>query len=146
MVVGICLLALLSCYLIITVYSVGKENTELVKENEYLTQRVNELDELQVNQWKQSPRIPCQYLDVFEDTLYDFMRDEKQNIGQTPYLLSVFEDNQEVTVRIFNRAVDFQRINRTFGNLNFLHYEVVDYSSEKGESFSIKFLYKNQKK
>lgn len=146
MVVGICLLALLSCYLIITVYSVGKENTELVKENEYLTKRVNELDELQNNEYEQISHVATQYLDIFRVTLYDFMRDEKQNANQTSYLLSEFEDKQEVTVRIFNRAVDFQRINRTFGNLNFLHYEVVDYSSEKGESFSIKFLYKKTKK
>lgn len=145
MVVGICLLALLGCYLIITVYSVGKENTELVKENEYLRIRVNELEELQNNECEQISQVPTQYLDIFRITLYDFMRDEKQNASQTPYLLLEFEDKQEVTVRIFNRAVDFQRINRTFGNLNFLHYEVVDYSSEKGESFSIKFLYKNKR-
>lgn len=143
MVVGICLLALLACYLIITVYSVGKENTELVKENEYLTRRVNELDELQNDEYEQISQVPTQWLDIFRVTLYDFMRDEKQNANQTSYLLSEFEDKHEVTVRIFNRVVDFQRINRTFGNLNFMHYEVVDYSSEKGESFSIKFLYKN---
>lgn len=146
MVVGICLLVLLSCYLIITVYSLGKENTELVNENEYLTYRVNELEELQNNEYEQISQVPMKYLDIFRVTLYDFMRDEKQNVNQTSYLLSEFEDNQEVTVRIFNRAVDFQRINRTFGNLNFLHYEVVDYSSEKGESFSIKFVYKKTKK
>lgn len=145
MVAGICLLALLVCYLIITVYSVGKENTQLVKENEYLTRRANELEELQNNECEQISQVPTQYLDVFRVTLYDFMRGEKQNASQTAYLLSEFGDKQEVTVRIFNRAVDFQRINRTFGNLNFLHYEVVDYSSEKGESFSIKFLYKKQR-
>lgn len=146
MVAGICLLALLVCYLIITVYSVGKENTELVKENECLTTRINELEELQNNECEQIFQVPSKYLDVFRVALYDFMRDEKQNASQTAYLLSEFEDKQEATVRIFNRPVDFQRINRTFGNLNFLHYEVVDYSSEKGETFSIKFLYKNQKK
>lgn len=143
MVAGICLLALLVCYLIITVYSVGKENTHLVKENEYLSCRINELEELQNNSYEQISQVPTQYLDVFRLTLYDFMRDEKQNASQTPYLLSEFEDKQEVVVRVFNRTVDFQRINRTFGNLNFLHYEVVDYSSEKGETYSIKFVYKN---
>lgn len=143
MVTGICSLALLVCYLITTVYSVGKENTQLVKENEYLTRRINELEESQNVECEQTSQVATQYLDVFRVTLYDFMRDEKQNASQTPYLLSEFEDKQEVVVRIFNRTVDFQRINRTFGNLNFLHYEVVDYSSEKGETYSIKFVYKN---
>jgi len=68
---------------------------------------------------------------------------EKQNPKQVEALIREFELNRRVVVRFFDRKVDFVKLNRTFGNLNYIHYEVVDYSSEKGETYSIKFVYKN---
>ena len=140
MLVGFCMWALLTCWLIITVYSVGKENTHLVKENEELNEA---LKELSIEPPKEGTYVPLDLLDNFKQILSEYMLSEKQNPAQVVSLLNEFELNKMVTVRFFDRQVDFVKLNRSFGNLNYLHYEVVDYSSEKGETYSIKFVYKN---
>lgn len=140
MIVGFCMWSLLTCWLIITVYSVGKENTHLVKENEELNEALRELT---VEPVDTKNYIPPEILENFKGILAEYMLAEKQNPKQVEALLREFEVNKMVTVRFFDRQVDFVKINRFFGNLNYIHYEVVDYSSEKGETYSIKFVYKN---
>lgn len=67
---------------------------------------------------------------------------EKQNPTQVESLIREFELDRMVVVRFFDRQVDFVKLNRTFGNLDYIQYKVVDYISEKGETYSIKFIYK----
>lgn len=141
MIVGFCLWLLLTCWLVITVYSVGRENTHLVKENEELNEALHELT---VDPPDPKGYIPREILENFKGILAEYMLAEKQNQRQVEALIRVFELDRRVVVRFFNRQVDFVKLNRTFGNLNYIHYEVVDYSSEKGETYSIKFIYKNQ--
>ena len=43
MLVGFCMWLLLTAYLVVTVYSVGKENTQLVRENAELEEALKEL-------------------------------------------------------------------------------------------------------
>lgn len=140
MVVGFCMWLLLTGYLVVTVYSVGKENTHLVKENEELEEA---LSELSIETPPEGSYVPLELLDNFKQTLIDYMLAEKQNPKQVESLIREFELDRRVTVRFFDRQADFVKLNRTFGNLNYIHYDVVDYSSEKGETYSIKFLYKN---
>lgn len=140
MVVGFCMWLLLTGYLVVTVYSVGKENTHLVKENEELEEA---LSELSIETPPEGSYVPLELLDNFKQILIDYMLAEKQNPKQVESLIREFELDRRVTVRFFDRQVDFVKLNRTFGNLNYIHYDVVDYSSEKGETYSIKFLYKN---
>lgn len=140
MVVGFCLWLVLTCWLVITIYSVGKENTHLVKENEELNEALRELT---VEPPEPETYIPLDILDNFKGILAEYMLAEKQNPKQVESLIREFELDRRVVVRFFDRQVDFVKLNRTFGNLNYLHYEVVDYSSEKGETYSIKFVYKN---
>lgn len=140
MLVGFCMWLLLTGYLVVTVYSVGKENTHLVKENEELEEA---LSELSIDTPPEGSYVPLELLDNFKQTLIDYMLAEKQNPKQVESLIREFELDRRVTVRFFDRQVDFVKLNRTFGNLNYIHYDVVDYSSEKGETYSIKFLYKN---
>lgn len=140
MLVGFCMWLLLTGYLVVTVYSVGKENTHLVKENEELEEA---LSELSIETPPEGSYVPLELLDNFKQILIDYMLAEKQNPKQVESLIREFELDRRVTVRFFDRQVDFVKLNRTFGNLNYIHYDVVDYSSEKGETYSIKFLYKN---
>lgn len=140
MIVGFCLWLLLTCWLVITIYSVGKENTHLVKENEELNEA---LQELTVEPPEPETYIPLEILDNFKGILAEYMLAEKQNPKQVESLIREFELDRRVAVRFFDRQVDFVKLNRAFGNLNYIHYEVVDYSSEKSETYSIKFVYKN---
>lgn len=140
MLVGFCMWLLLTGYLVVTVYSVGKENTHLVKENEELEEA---LSELSIETPPERSYVPLELLDNFKQILIDYMVAEKQNPKQVESLIREFELERRVTVRFFDRQVDFVKLNRTFGNLNYIHYDVVDYSSEKGETYSIKFVYKN---
>lgn len=140
MLVGFCLWLLLTCWLVITVYSVGRENTHLVKENEELNEALRELT---VEPPDPKDYIPHEILGNFKAILAEYMLAEKQNPKQVETLIREFELDRRVVVRFFDRQVDFVKLNRTFGNLNYIHYEVVDYSSEKGETYSIKFIYKN---
>lgn len=140
MLVGFCMWLLLTGYLVVTVYSVGKENTHLVKENEELEEA---LSELSIETPPEGSYVPLELVDNFKQILIDYMLAEKQNPKQVESLIREFELDRRVTVRFFDRQVDFVKLNRTFGNLNYIHYDVVDYSSEKGETYSIKFLYKN---
>lgn len=143
MLVGFCLWLLLTCWLVITVYSVGKENTQLVKENEELNEALRELS---IEPPEPEKYIPLEFLENFKAILEEYMLLEKQNPKQVEALIREFELQRMVVVRFFDRQVDFVKLNRTFGNLNYIHYEIVDYSSEKGETYSIKFVYKNQKR
>lgn len=140
MLVGFCMWLLLTGYLVVTVYSVGKENTHLVKENEELEEA---LSELSIETPPEGSYVPLELVDNFKQILIDYMLAEKQNPKQVESLIREFELDRRVTVRFFDRQVDFVKLNRTFGNLNYIHYDVVDYSSEKGETYSIKFVYKN---
>lgn len=140
MLVGFCMWLLLTAYLLVTVYSVGKENTHLVKENVELEEA---LKELSIEPPQEGSYVPLELLDNFKQILVDYMIAEKQNPKQVDSLIRDFELDRRVVVRFFDRQVDFVKLNRTFGNLNYLHYIVVDYSSEKGETYSIKFVYKN---
>ena len=140
MLVGFCMWLLLTGYLVVTVYSVGKENTYLVKENEELEEA---LSELSIETPPEVSYVPLELVDNFKQILIDYMLAEKQNPKQVESLIREFELDRRVTVRFFDRQVDFVKLNRTFGNLNYIHYDVVDYSSEKGETYSIKFVYKN---
>lgn len=140
MLVGFCMWLLLTGYLVVTVYSVGKENTHLVKENEELEEA---LSELSIETPPEGSYVPLELLDNFKQILIEYMLAEKQNPKQVESLIREFELDRRVTVRFFDRQVDFVKLNRTFGNLNYIHYDVVDYSSEKGETYSIKFVYKN---
>lgn len=140
MIVGFCMWLLLTAYLVVTVYSVGKENTHLVKENEELNEA---LKELSIEPPQEGSYVSLELLDNFKQILVDYMIAEKQNPKQVEPLIREFELDKRVVVRFFDRQVDFVKLNRTFGNLNDIHYEVVDYSSEKGETYSIKFVYKN---
>lgn len=140
MLVGFCMWLLLTGYLVLTVYSVGKENTHLVKENEELEEA---LSELSIETPPEGSYVPLELLDNFKQILIDYMLAEKQNPKQVESLIREFELARRVTVRFFDRQVDFVKLNRTFGNLNYIQYDVVDYSSEKGETYSIKFVYKN---
>lgn len=142
MLVGFCIWLLLTAYLVVTVYSVGKENTHLVKEN---TELEEALKELSIEPSQEGSYVSLELLDNFKQILVDYMIAEKQNPKQVESLIREFELNRIVVVRFFDRQVDFVKLNRTFGNLNYIHYEVVDYSSEKGETYSIKFVYKNTK-
>jgi len=137
MLVAFCLWLLLTCWLVITVYSVGKENTHLVKENEELNEA---LCELTVEPADPKDYIPLEILENFKGILAEYMLAEKQNPKQVEPLIGEFELDKRVVVRFFDRQVDFIKLNRAFGNLNYIHYEVVDYSSEKGETYSIKFV------
>ena len=140
MLVGFCLWLLLTCWLVITIYSVGKENTQLVKENEELNEALRELT---IMPPEPESYIPLEFLENFKVILEEYMLLEKQNPKQVEPLIREFELDRMVVVRFFDRQVDFVKLNRTFGNLNYIQYKVVDYSSEKGETYSIKFLYKN---
>mgnify|MGYP001146898427 CR=1 FL=1 len=141
MLVGFCMWVVLTCWLVITVYSIGKENTQLVKENEELNEALRELT---TESTDPKDYTPLEILENFKSILEEYMLVEKQNPKQVESLIREFELNRRVVVRFFDRQVDFVKLNRAFGNLNYLHYEVVDYSSEKGETYSIKFVYKNQ--
>lgn len=143
MLVGFCMWLLLTAYLVATVYSVGKENTHLVKENAELEEA---LKELSIEPAQEGSYVPLELLDNFKQILGDYMIAEKQNPKQVESLIREFELDRRVVVRFFDRQVDFVKLNRTFGNLNYIHYDVIDYSSEKGETYSIKFVYKNQKR
>lgn len=140
MLVGFCMWLLLTAYLVVTVYSVGKENTHLVKENAELEEA---LKELSIEPAQEGSYVPLELLDNFKQILVDYMIAEKQNPKQVESLIRDFELDRRVVVRFFDRRVDFVKLNRTFGNLNYIHYNVIDYSSEKGETYSIKFVYKN---
>lgn len=140
MLVGFCLWLSLTCWLVITIYSVGKENTQLVKENEELNEALRELT---IEPPEPETYIPLEFLENFKAILEEYMLLEKQNPKQVEPLIREFELDRMVVVRFFDRQVDFVKLNRTFGNLNYIQYKVVDYSSEKGETYSIKFLYKN---
>lgn len=140
MLVGFCMWLLLTAYLVVTVYSVGKENTHLVKENAELEEA---LKELSIEPPQEGSYVPLELLDNFKQILVDYMIVEKQNPKQVESLIRDFELDRRVVVRFFDRQVDFVKLNRTFGNLNYIHCDVVDYSSEKGETYSIKFVYKN---
>lgn len=140
MLVGFCLWLSLTCWLVITIYSVGKENTQLVKENEELNKALRELT---IEPPEPETYIPLEFLENFKAILEEYMLLEKQNPKQVEPLIKEFELDRMVVVRFFDRQVDFVKLNRTFGNLNYIQYKVVDYSSEKGETYSIKFLYKN---
>lgn len=140
MLVGFCMWLLLTAYLVVTVYSVGKENTHLVKENAELEEA---LKELSIEPAQEGSYVPLELLDNFKQILVDYMIAEKQNPKQVESLIREFELDRRVVVRFFDRQVDFVKLNRAFGNLNYIHYDVIDYSSEKGETYSIKFVYKN---
>lgn len=140
MLVGFCMWLLLTAYLVVTVYSVGKENTHLVKENAELEEA---LKELSIEPAQEGSYVPLELLDNFKQILVDYMIAEKQNPKQVEPLIREFELDRRVVVRFFDRQVDFVKLNRAFGNLNYIHYDVIDYSSEKGETYSIKFVYKN---
>lgn len=140
MLVGFCMWLLLTAYLVVTVYSVGKENTHLVKENAELEEA---LKELSIEPAQEGSYVPLELLDNFKQILVDYMIAEKQNPKQVESLIREFELDRRVVVRFFDRQVDFVKLNRTFGNLNYIHYDIIDYSSEKGETYSIKFVYKN---
>lgn len=140
MLVGFCMWLLLTTYLVVTVYSVGKENTHLVKENAELEEA---LKELSIEPAQEGSYVPLELLDNFKQILVDYMIAEKQNPKQVESLIREFELDRRVVVRFFDRQVDFIKLNRTFGNLNYIHYDIIDYSSEKGETYSIKFVYKN---
>lgn len=140
MLVGFCMWLLFTGYLVVTVYSVCKENTHLVKENEELEEA---LSEISIETPPEGSYVPLELLDNFKQILIDYMLAEKQNPKQVESLIREFELDRRVTVRFFDRQVDFVKLNRTFGNINYIHYDVVDYSSEKGETYSIKFVYKN---
>lgn len=143
MLVGFCMWLVLTCWLVITIYSVGKENTHLVKENEELNEALRELT---VEPPEHETYIPHEILGNFKGILAEYMLAEKQNPKQVESLIRDFELDRRVVVRFFDRQVDFVKLNRTFGNLNYIHCDVIDYSSEKGETYSIKFVYKNQKR
>lgn len=140
MIVEFCMWLLLTAYLVVTVYSVGKENTHLVKENSELDEA---LKELSIEPLREGSYVPLELMDNFKQILVDYMIAEKQNAKQVESLIREFEHDKRVVVRFFDRQVDFVKLNRTFGNLNYVHYTIVDYSSEKGETYSIKFVYKN---
>lgn len=140
MLVGFCMWLLLTAYLVVTVYSVGKENTHLVKENAELEEA---LKELSIEPAQEGSYVPLELLDNFKQILVDYMIAEKQNPKQVVSLIREFELDRRVVVRFFDRQVDFVKLNRAFGNLNYIHYDIIDYSSEKGETYSIKFVYKN---
>lgn len=140
MLVGFCLWLLLTCWLVITIYSVGKENTQLVKENEELNEALRELT---IEPPEPETYIPLEFLENFKAILEEYMLLEKQNPKQVEPLIREFELDRMVVVRFFDRQIDFVKLNRTFGNLDYIQYKVVDYSSEKGETYSIKFIYKN---
>lgn len=140
MIVGFCMWLLLTAYLVVTVYSVGKENTHLVKENAELEEA---LKELSIEPLREGSYVPLELMNNFKQILVDYMIAEKQNANQVESLIREFEHDKRVVVRFFDRQVDFVKLNRNFGNLNYIHYAVVDYSSEKGETYSIKFVYKN---
>lgn len=140
MLVGFCMWLLLTAYLVVTVYSVGKENTQLVRENAELEEA---LKELSIEPPQEGSYVPLELLDNFKQILVDYMIAEKQNPKQVESLIREFELDRRVVVRFFDRQVDFVKLNRAFGNLNYIHYDVIDYSSEKGETYSIKFVYKN---
>lgn len=140
MIVGFCMWLLLTAYLVVTVYSVGKENTHLVKENAELEES---LKELSIEPLHEASYVPLELMNNFKQILVDYMIAEKQNSKQVESLIREFEQDKRVVVRFFDRQVDFVKLNRTFGNLNYVHYTIVDYSSEKGETYSIKFVYKN---
>ncbi len=139
MLVGFCLWLLLTCWILITIYSVGKENTQLVKENEELNEALRELT---IEPPEPETYIPLEFLENFKAILEEYMLLEKQNPKQVEPLIREFELDRMVVVRFFDRQVDFVKLNRTFGNLDYIQYKVVDYSSEKGETYSIKFIYK----
>lgn len=139
MLVGFCLWLLLTCWLLITIYSVGKENTQIVKENEELNEALRELT---IEPPEPETYIPLEFLENFKAILEEYMLLEKQNPKQVEPLIREFELDRMVVVRFFDRQVDFVKLNRTFGNLDYIQYKVVDYSSEKGETYSIKFIYK----
>lgn len=139
MLVGFCLWLLLTCWLVITIYSVGKENTQLVKENEELNEALRELT---IEPPEPETYIPPEFLENFKAILEEYMLLEKQNPKQVEPLIREFELDRMLVVRFFDRQVDFVKLNRTFGNLDYIQYKVVDYSSEKGETYSIKFIYK----
>lgn len=139
MLVGFCLWLLLTCWLVITIYSVGKENTQLVKENEELNEALRELT---IEPSEPETYIPLEFLENFKVILEEYMLLEKQNPKQVESLIREFELDRMVVVRFFDRQVDFVKLNRTFGNLDYIQYKVVDYISEKGETYSIKFIYK----
>lgn len=139
MLVGFCLWLLVTCWLLITIYSVGKENTQLVKENEELNEALRELT---IEPPEPETYIPLEFLENFKAILEEYMLLEKQNPKQVEPLIREFELDRMVVVRFFDRQVDFVKLNRTFGNLDYIQYKVVDYSSEKGETYSIKFIYK----
>ena len=140
MLVGFCMWLLLTAYLVVTVYSVGKENTQLVRENAELEEA---LKELSIEPPQEGSYVPLELLDNFKQILVDYMIAEKQNPKQVESLIREFELDRRVVVRFFDRQVDFVKLNRAFGNLSYIHYDVIDYSSEKGETYSIKFVYKN---
>lgn len=140
MLVGFCMWLLLTVYLVVTVYSVGKENTQLVRENAELEEA---LKELSIEPPQEGSYVPLELLDNFKQILVDYMIAEKQNPKQVESLIRDFELDRRVVVRFFDRQVDFVKLNRAFGNLNYIHYNVIDYSSEKGETYSINFVYKN---
>lgn len=140
MLVGFCMWLLLTAYLVVTVYSVGKENTQLVRENAELEEA---LKELSIEPPQEGSYVPLELLDNFKQILVDYMIAEKQNPKQVESLIRDFELDRRVVVRFFDRQVDFVKLNRAFGNLNYIHYDVIDYSSEKGETYSINFVYKN---
>lgn len=141
MIVGFSMWLLLTAYLVVTVYSVGKENTHLVRENEELNEALRELT---VEAPEHGTYIPHEILGNFKTILAEYMLAEKQNPKQVESLIRDFELDRRVVVRFFDRQVDYVKLNRTFGNLNYIHYDVIDYSSEKGETYSIKFVYKNK--
>lgn len=140
MLVGFCMWLLLTAYLVVTVYSVGKENTQLVRENAELEEA---LKELSIEPPQEGSYVPLELLVNFKQILVDYMIAEKQNPKQVESLIRDFELDRRVVVRFFDRQVDFVKLNRAFGNLNYIHYDVIDYSSEKGETYSINFVYKN---
>lgn len=140
MIVCLCLWLILICWVVITIYSVGKGNIHLVKENEELNEAMRELT---VEPPEPEAYIPLEFLENFKSILGEYMTAEKQNPKQVESLIREFELDKRVVVRFFDRQVDFVKLNRAFGNLNYIHYDVVDYSSEKGETYSIKFVYKN---
>lgn len=140
MLVGFCMWLSLTAYLVVTVYSVGKENTQLVRENAELEEA---LKELSIEPPQEGSYVPLELLDNFKQILVDYMIAEKQNPKQVESLIRDFELDRRVVVRFFDRQVDFVKLNRAFGNLNYIHYNVIDYSSEKGETYSINFVYKN---
>ena len=70
MLVGFCMWLLLTGYLVVTVYSVGKENTYLVKENEELEEA---LSELSIETPPEVSYVPLELVDNFKQILIDYM-------------------------------------------------------------------------